>query len=244
MGRMKLKLAALLPAIVLCVSCQQFFTTSLGEAFARDPEDLIPEVTADNAADLAEATKGDSDASLELLGELEDVIADADADEKADLTAVALDVASSASGVENAILQEGDELVDLLQDGDLDDPAVQDQIYGLVEDALEGLDNLSDSSASLVAILTDPGAASIDEIAAASSADDLAMAAIMLLSANASEDPDGVSGYIDSFDSESGTLSESESLAVALAEAAAAKYAAEGGVGPLADLLSTLNLTP
>ena len=37
---------------------------------------------------------------------------------------------------------------------------MQDQIYGLVEDALEGLDNLSDSSASLVAILTDPGAAS------------------------------------------------------------------------------------
>ncbi len=243
MGRMKLKLAALLPAVVLCVSCQQFFTTSLGEAFARDSEDLVPEVSADNAADLADATQGDSDASLALLDDLEDLIADADPDEKADLTAVALDVASSASGLENTILQEGDELVDLLQDGDLDDPAVQEQIYDLVEDALAGLDNLSDASQTLVSILNAPGAASIDEIAAASSADDLAMAAILLLSSNASDDPDGVSGYIDSFEAESGTLSESEALAVALAEAAAAKYAAEGGEGPLADLLSTLNLT-
>lgn len=243
MGRMEPKLAALLPAIVVLASCQQFFTTSLGEAFARDPKDLVPKVTANNAADLADSTRGDSDASLALLDDLEDVIADADPEDKAELTAVALDVASSASGLENAILQDGDELVDLLQDADLDDPAVQEQIYGIVEDSLAGLDNLSAASASLVSILTAPGAASVDDLAAASSAEDLAMAAIMLLSANAADDPSGVSGYIDSFDPDSGALSESESLAVTLAEAAAAKYAAEGGEGPLADLLSILNLT-
>jgi len=239
--RRKTIIAALVSIVLSVVSCQQFFTTSLGDAFARDSKDLVPKVSANNAADLAAETDGDAAASLELLDGLTDLIADADAEDKADLVAVALDVSSSASGVESAVLEESDELLDILQNGDLDDPAVQEDVYDLIDDALAGLDNLSESADAIVDIFSDPHV-SIQDVAAASSAEDLAMAAVMLLASEASQATAGVSSYIDDFDAE-GELTPTEALAVALAEAAAEKYEEEGGEGPLADLLDTLNLT-
>lgn len=237
-------LSAAIPIFLLFASCQKIFTTSLGEMFARDPADLIPKVTSSNAAELAEKAKGDPDSSMEVLNGLVGVIASAPAEKKADLVALALGVSSSASGIENTILKEGDSLMNILKNDDLTNPAVKDQVYGIVSDALGGLSNLDESSTTLVKVLSAPGAPTIDQIAASSSAEDLAKAAVLLLSANAAKASGGASGYIENFSPSSTTLTPSESLAVDLAQAAATKYKAEGGTGPLADLLGTLNLTP
>jgi hypothetical protein len=220
-------------------SCQEFFTTSLASSLARDPADLVPTVTEKNAAELAELTSGDADASLILLDGLTAVIADASAAEKVDLAVLALGVATSASDLESTLLESSSDLLNLLTAGTLDDVAV----YALVEDALSGLGNLSESAAALTAIFTASGAPSINAIAATASAEDMAMAAIMLLSSAASADSGGVSSYIGAFDPTSVTLTATEQLAVDLATAAATKYAADGGTGALADMLSTLNLT-
>jgi hypothetical protein len=216
-------------------SCQQFFTTSLAAPLARDPADYLPAVTAENAADLAAEVEGDPDAALVVLEGLEDLIADADLSEQADLLALALDVASSASGVGDALLANAGDILSLVQDETLD----ADELFAIVDDAIGSLDNLEESAAVLAALLS--GGTTIDDIAAESNPEDLAMAAIVLLSSEAAAAPGGVEGYLDTFDP-NGALTAEEQLAVDLATAAADLYAAEGGTGPLADILDALGL--
>lgn len=231
-GRMALSACCI---SLLITSCQQFFTTSLAAPLARDPSDFLPAVTADNAADLAAEVEGDPDAALVVLDGLEELIADADADEQAELIALALDVASSASGVGDSLLANAGDILSLVQDETLDSA----ELFTIVDDAIGGLDNLAESAATLAALLG--GGTTIEDIADESNAEDLAMAAIVLLSAEASTAPGGVEGYLDSFDP-SGTLTAEEQLAVDLATAAADLYAAEGGTGPLGDILDALGL--
>lgn len=234
--------AVFISAAFLSMSCQQFFTTSVAATLARDPASLVPAVSSTNAAELAAAVSDDPDASLVVLSGLEDLIAAAPAEEQAELAALALDVASNASGVGGALLTTVDSLAGILTGGDLSDPETLDGLFTTIDEAIAGLGNLGDTSTSLVAILSGT-TATIDDIAETATAEELAMAAIVLLSANAQNDAGGVAGYVGGLDPNSSSLSASEQLAVDLAAAAAAKYDAEGGTGPLASILSSLNLT-
>ncbi len=243
--RFSLRTAAALCAAFALASCQDFFTTSLAEPLARDPADLIPTVTAGNAAELAAQVSNDPDASLVVLDGLETAIASASAAEVPALVALALEVTSNASGVGGALLESAGPIADLLMNGDFSDTSTQTDLFAIIDDSIAGLDNLGGSADTLTSIITDltDGGSTLADITATASADDLAMAAVVLLANEASSSSySGVEDYVDYLGS-SPSLSASEQLAADLAEAAAAKYAAEGGTGPLADLLSSLNLT-
>lgn len=216
------------------LSCRQFFTTSLAPWAARDPASLIPPVTTGNIDDLLEQSANNPDQSLALLDTIADAVSTASAADAVVLQAAALTAASNASGVATAVLQNTGTLLDTMQNnGD---------IIPVISDAISGLSNLAPTADLLAAILPAPSTAAFDAFVAQASPEDLAMAAIVLLASEA-QASGGVETYISSFDPQSGSLSTTETLAVALASATAASYAASGGTGPLADILAGLNLT-
>ncbi|MFA6508743.1 MAG: hypothetical protein WCT14_21775 [Treponemataceae bacterium] len=227
-------------AVFILASCQQFFTTSVAAPLARDPASLVPAVTSANAATLADEVANDPDASLAVLSGLEDLIAAAPASEQAALAALALDVASNASGVGGALLESADSIAGILTSGDFSDST---ELFAAVNTAIAGLDNLSESASSLVSIFGSTSA-TVDEIAANSTADELAMAAIVLLAANASTHTGGVSGYVADLDGTgSGTISPSEQANADLAAALAQAAIDSGASGTLASILGMFNLT-
>jgi hypothetical protein len=213
--------AAALLAVLLCVSCTDFFTTSLGEWAARDPNSLIPSVTTGNIDDLLEAVEGDPDLALALLKK----IADADPDPK--LQAAALEAATEASGI-----------VGILSTNinDID----ENNAEAILISALNSMSNVEEAGAVLVSILPDPTSDPTGYAAfvAKASAEDLAMAAAVILAgeAKASGDP---SNYISGFPTSS-TGTATQELAKQLAQAAAANYT---GGGFLEDFLKGIGLT-
>jgi len=217
------------------LSCRQFFTTSLAPWAARDPASLIPPVTTGNIDDLLEQSANNPDQSLALLDKIANVITTASAADAAVLQAASLTAASNASGVATAVLQNTGTLLDTMQNnGD---------IIPVISDAISGLSNLESTADLLATVLPDPSdTAAFDAFVAQASPEDLAMAAIVLLASEA-QAAGGVDTYISNFDPQSGSLSDTEALAVALASAAATSYADSGGTGPLADILAGLNLT-
>jgi len=225
-----LALMSLLALALLPLSCRQFFSTSLASWAARDSSALVPDITTDNIDELLALSASDPEMALAVLEGIEDAIAGADADEQAELQAAALVAASSASGVGPAILENAGDVLETLDSGE------DTVIIDMVAEAIGGLDQLADTSTALLAILPDPATEPAAFVAEAS-AEDLAMAAVVLLAAEAQAAPD-VGTYIDTY------TPVQDTLAVELAEAAAAAYAAEGGTGPLADILASLNLTP
>jgi hypothetical protein len=229
-------------AVLAFSSCQQFFTTSLAKVLARDPADLVPAVTTGNAQELADSVKSDPDASLAVLDGLTSLIAETtDAEEQKTLVVLALEVSTNASGVSGAMLENAGSMATLLTNGDIE--ANKDDLFAIIDDTLAGLDNLSESSTSLLNIFTDTSL-SVAAVAETASAEEMAMAAIVLLSDSASTSGGGVSAYVDQLGATpTANLTEKEQLAMDLAEAAAVKYAEEGGTGPLADILAALNLT-
>lgn len=219
-------------------SCEQLFTTSLAPWAARDPASLIPTVTADNVTDLIDQSANNPDQSMALLDAIADAMADASASEAAVLQAAALEAGSNSSGVATAIISNAGNSLDTL------DTLESDEIISLISDAIADLSNLTGTATDLVSILPDPSdTAAFDAFVAQATPEDLAMAAIVLLAAEAQADTGGVETYITDFDPEDLSLSPSEALAVALAEAAADSYAASGGTGQLVDILEGLHLT-
>ena len=177
-------------ACLALASCQQFFTTSLAKPLARDPASLIPAVTASNAKALADTVADDPAGSLVVLKGLADVVASAPPAEQPALAALALDVAANASGVGSALLESTGEIADLVTGGNLSDPATQDKLFDAIDNAIGGLANLGDSAETLTTILTGTSA-TIGQIAENATADELAMAAIVLLAANAKDSGGG-----------------------------------------------------
>ena len=220
--------------VISAISCRQFFTTSLAPWAARDPASLIPPVTTGNIDDLLEQSANNPDQSLALLDKIANVITTASAADAAVLQAASLTAASNASGVATAVLQNTGTLLDTMQNnGD---------IIPVISDAISGLSNLESTADLLATVLPDPSdTAAFDAFVAQASPEDLAMAAIVLLASEA-QAAGGVDTYITSFDPNTPSPG-AETLAVALASAAAASYAASGGTGPLADILAGLNLT-
>jgi hypothetical protein len=228
-------IVSILGLVLFLGSCRQFFTTSLAPWAARDPASLIPPVTTANIQDLLEQSANSPDQSLALLDKIKDALATASAEDQAVLQAAALSAASNASGVATSILSNAGDLLNAMESGQ------QSDIISVVSDAIAGLSNLASTATVLADILPAPGTPAFDDFVAQASPEDLAMAAIVLLAAEA-QASGGVEHYITQFPPTSPNTT--ESLAVALAGAAAASYAASGGTGQLADILAGLHLTP
>jgi hypothetical protein len=209
----------------LLFSCSDFFTTSLAGWARRDPSSLVPTVTSGNVAELAELAENDPDQSLALLKGI-----DASAADDPELQAAALQVAANASGLGAAILQHVDDIGNI----------TEENAKGYVIDALNSLSNVVEAGGVLENILPDPTNADTtawDAFVAVSSAEDLAMAAVVLLAGKArdSGDPEN---YIDTFPA-SPQPGSTEDIAKQLAEAARLKPSSDGF---LEDILGGLNL--
>jgi hypothetical protein len=211
----------LLAVMVFFLSCGDFFTTSLATWAQRDPASLIPQVTKGNVAELTELTESNPDWSLALLKDIDK------AADSPELQAAALRVAANASGLGAAIFQHTDDI------GNID----EDNAEGIVIDALNGLSNVVETGAVLESILPAPGTPEWGDFVAAAGAEDLAMAAVVLLAGKAKDSGDP-ENYIDTFPDPPAPGS-TEALAKELADAARSGY---GGGGFLEDILSGLNL--
>lgn len=229
--------------ITAFTACGAFFTNSLAEGLARDQSKLVPDVTTDNIDELVDQAEGNPELAVAILAGIEDAMSEATPAEAAVFRAAAVELASTASGVGTAVLNDAGTILDTLENGDLDDPTVKSDLISDIATALDGLSNLDETVGSLLAILPTAGdTASINAFIVNATADDLGMAAIVLLAAQAAASPLGTSAYLGAFDSTSTTLNPAEKLAVSLAAKAAAKNEAEGGSGVLTDLLEVLNL--
>jgi hypothetical protein len=219
--------------LVLCGACSDFFSSSLAPWAARDPSRLVPPVTVGNVRELILRAENNPDLSLEVLKGILDAVVTSAGSDRAALQAAALQAAANASGLGVNLLN---------QAGDLDvftDPAMTKE---LVKAGINSSDNLVESGSVLAAALPNPDDdAAYAAFVAAAVADDLAMAAMVLLASEAKQTGDS-SAYIDSFNTTGSPLNQSEKLALKLAESAAQKYDAEGGTGPLKDILDELHL--
>jgi hypothetical protein len=218
----KIRLLLCLGVTVIFFSCSDVFTTSLASWAQRDPSSLIPPVTTGNVDELILMTENSPDQSLALLKS----IASTGADPK--LQSAALKAAANASGLGAAILQHADDI------STIDDSNAKE----LVIDSLNSLGNVVETGNVLASLLPDPAdTANWNNFIDTSSAEDLAMAAAVLLAGKARESGDP-ENYIDSFPS-SPQPGSPEALARDLADAARSK---NSGGGFLEDMLNGLNL--
>ena len=209
----------ILAVMAVLVSCTDFFSTSLAPWAARDPDKLIPAVTAGNVNELIAMAENNPDLSLAVLKKIRDAANKATGEDKHKLQSAALEAAVNAAGLGQAALGAASDLGSL-----------EDDPKAVVIDAINGMDNL-DAAAS---ILTEILAGGFD--ATTADPNDLAMAAVVLLAAEAKKAPGGIDGYIDHFDSQA-PQSPAEQLAVDLALAAIDNVS-----GTMKDLLESLNL--
>jgi hypothetical protein len=128
----KLKvLAAALVALLLVNSCADFFSTSWGEAFKRDPRNV--NVTPSNVYELLETAKSDPDLSKAIL----DKIA-ADPDPSPALKHAAIKAANQAAGVTTLVLENVKILIDAANGGDLEEAIIN--VAGAVQNAAKNTD--------------------------------------------------------------------------------------------------------
>jgi hypothetical protein len=207
---------------VLFFSCSDFFTTSLASWAQRDPSSLIPPVTTGNVKELIELTESSPDMSLALLKGI------LDAGTNPELQVASLQIAANASGLGAAIFQHADDISNINATN----------AKGIVVDALNSLSNVVEAGTVLEDILPSPGTPAWDAFVAASGAEDLAMAAMVLLAGKA-KDSGNPEGYISAFPTLPITPGSPEEMAKELAGAARNNYS---GGGFLEGILKGLNL--
>jgi hypothetical protein len=215
----KIKFLPFLAVLALTLSCSDFFTTSLASWAQRDPSKLIPPVNAGNVGDLILLTESSPDQSLALLERIAGANA---ANPSPELQTAAVTAATNASGIGTAILQHAGDITGI----------DATNVESIAVDAINSLSNAVEAGAVLESILPDPADPEWGVFVAAASAEDLAMAAVVILAGRAkgSGDP---AAYISGFTSTPGDI------ATELAEAALAK---PDHSGLLADILSGLKL--
>jgi hypothetical protein len=207
-------------SLLLAAACSNVFSTSLAPWAARDPADLIRDVDTGNVWDYVELTEDDPDLSLELLKHIRNAAAGASPSNQGKLQAAGLTAAANASELGSAILQNLHEISDLDTDG----------IQDLVNNALNDAGNLIAAAAVLEDLLgTDPVSNSV--FVDASGAGDLAMAAVILLAAEAKQS--GLSNFIDTYTPNSTSL---------IYKLAAAAYGKPDVSGSIKDVIDGLNL--
>jgi hypothetical protein len=148
------------------------------------------------------------------------------------LQAAALGAAANATGLGHVVLNQLGNVA-----GALENP---ENAIDFAVTVIDGLSNLKESGDALVAIIPEPGTPAFDAFVEKSSAEDLAVAAALILLAAEAQGKDDVNDYLSEFNPNDPLveLTESERFAVKLAEAAIAK-----GLGDqYQNLLSGLNL--
>ena len=222
--------AAVIPVFCVLASCTDFFSTSLASWAQRDPASLVPEVTTGNVRDLVRMAENDPDLSLELLREIK-----AAADRAAPGAAAFLQAEGIRAGINAVDL--GSSLLHGIDDiARVGDP---DEARGMLVNAINAMPNLTETGAVLSDLVPDPSdTAAFDAFIAAADLNDLAMAAAVLLAAEAKNSGDSA-GYINDIDlADSGKPP--SALVRALAGEAKAKYDAGDGSGLVGDLLEGL----
>ena len=214
-------------------SCTGFFSTSLAPWAARDPASLVPPVDTGNVGELIQKSENDTDMSLEVLKKIKDAAKKAGPGEASTLQAAALKAASNASGMGSALLQQAGKVSELMNNAG--------SAADLVADTLGKMDNLVPAGENLAAILPPPGTPEFSAFVEKAGAEDLAIAAVVILAAEAKNAGDS-KDYFNSFNTNT-VSGPREELALELAKAAAAKPAEDGLSGTLKDILDSLSLT-
>lgn len=227
-------------------SCTDFFSNSWARWAARDPDKLVPKVTAGNVDELIATAENNPDLSLAILKKIQAATNGASEDDKLKLQSAALGAAANAAGLGQAVLGAAGQLTSLSGDNSEDD--IKDATDMLLN-AINGMKNLEASCAALCGILPDPAdQAAFDAFTAAASANDLAMAAAMLIAGevknqvNNDVTPEEYLEDIKNRIEQGDDLKESENLARAMALAAAIPGRENELSGPLKDVLEGLNL--
>jgi hypothetical protein len=177
-------------AALVLSSCMDVFATSWGSALKRDPNKLIPTVTASNVGDLLDASLGDTDFASTLLGKIDEAAKTAQGSDKTALQDAALKAAANASGLTTAILENAGTL---LETGE-SDADITKTIDGILKDIDgESLRQIADNLRSVL----DTSQGAYRQGTKASN-EDLAVAAVILLLADAKEAGD-LEDYLDSF---------------------------------------------
>jgi hypothetical protein len=226
----KIMVSGILASLVF-VSCTDFFTSSWGEWAARDPANLIRNVSAGNVDEYIEMAENNPGLSLELLKKINGAVGSASGSDKTHLQSAAVTAAVNASDFTNVLMNNVPD-VSTLEDGD--------KVKELINDTLNSMGNLTSVSDTLTGVLEQDTTAFIDS----ASADDLAMAAALILAGEAKKTgTDIFSNYIPN----SAPPGTSLALAEELAAAAMGKYEDPSNTSAstdslLYDLLGKLNL--
>ena len=220
-------------ALALCVSCTDFFTTSLGEWAARDPDKLIPSVNAGNVNDILSQVDNDPNASLAVLKKIKNAMANASPEDAIVLQNAALEAAVNSVGLVQAVLG----VVTSLDEINVGSAPQK------IADAVNGMKNLGSVGDELFAILPDVDDdpdSDFQKFITQASPDDLAFAAVVLLAGEAKQKSGGnLEEYMSTFDpGNTGSNSDIENLAVELVKGIDPTTL----TGPLGDIMRGLNL--
>ena len=194
-------------------SCTDFFSTSWASWAARDPSKLIPDVTVGNVNELIEKAENDPALSLEVLKKIAKAVNNSSGKNKAVLQAAAVEAAVNAVGLGQTMLSVSGELYNIIND--------EDAATAATKKAIKNMPNLEETSSTLYNTLPkNPASKEFDNFVNTASAEDIAMAAIVLYAGAAREHPAGIDDYVDNFDSDPDTNpSDEATLALHLADA-------------------------
>jgi hypothetical protein len=220
----------LIPALTAALtlsSCMDVFSTSWGSALKRDPNKLIPTVTASNVEDLLDASVGDTDFASALLGKIKDSAQNAKGAEKATLQDAALKAAANASGLATEVLKNAETL---FETGNGHTGDIQHTIDGILKD-IDG-SSLQQITRDLNSVLDNAYRGSN------ASNEDLAMAAIILLLADAKKGGN-LENYLNDFSNrKGGSLTPNEQTALRLAEIIAERNTDDDIIRQLLDAMN------
>ena len=212
-------------------SCTDFFSTSLAPWAARDPASLIPNVNAGNVDELIRKTRNDPDMSLEVLKGIKNASKNAKGQDLLTLQQASIQSATNATGLAAALISQAGNVSNI---NDINDAKE------LLESSLASIKNINSVSDNLNEILSRPGDQGWDSFVENSSADDMAIAAVLLLAGEAKASGDCYN-YFDSFDPQNPADAKGD-LAVALVKEAVDKAGSSGLSDSLKALVEGLNL--
>jgi hypothetical protein len=222
---------------LILLSCMDFFTSSWAPWARRDPASQIKSINTGNVHQYIADAETDAALSLEVLKGIRDALGSADPADAAFLEAAALKAAANAAGLGPALLNS---LSDTGKIGEAaEDPA---KAKALIAGTIGKMSNLEETRNTLLEILPPPGTPEFARFAAASDINDLALAAAVLVSAEAYSHPGGAGNYLDSFTG-SGGVTPAEKMAYELSLSAVQKYDDSGAEGLVKDILTQLGWT-
>ena len=218
---------------VLLTACRDFFSNSMAPWAARNPDKLIPAITVDNIDELLAMAENDPELSMAILKKLKEAVDHASGGDKLKLQNAAMEAAVNAAGLGQAVLGAAGKLTSL--EGD----TTEEDAKKMVLDAVNGMKNLEEAGSVLFDTLPKPSDPNFSDFTDTASADDLALAAVVLLAGEVKKNGDDMDNYVNHYQS---GPTETEELAMALAIAAALDSREDELSGPLKDALKGLNL--